>query len=62
MPSKPVVERAYELARKGGNLREIKHQLWLEGYINGSLQLKAPILRKELQAISYKARRGARED
>lgn len=56
-PSKPIVERAFEIARAGihPTVYDLEGQLWREGYTKGDVHLNSPSLRKQLRALCTNA-------
>ena len=52
-PQKPVIERAFELARTGefAVLKTLERALWAEGYSRCSTHLSSPSLRRQLRTI-----------
>ena len=58
MSARPIIERAFEMARSGQYARvaDLEKALFGEGYPRSSGQLMAPTLRKQLRAECLKAR------
>ncbi len=52
-PHKPIIERAFELARSGAfvKVRDLEKVLYAEGYPKNSHQLVSPTLRKQLLTV-----------
>lgn len=44
-----IIERAYELARQGDSLDQIKKQLSIEGYMQVDAHLQGPKIRSDLR-------------
>jgi hypothetical protein len=51
-----TVERAYQLAREGKSLAEIKTMLRLEGYSDGVLHINSPSVASNLRKMAKQAR------
>lgn len=53
MPEKPILERAFELAHRGGfaRLDDLERALREEGYARGDAQLRSPSVRTQLRRL-----------
>ena len=59
--AKPLLERAFELARAGANVDEIRHALRREGYNQVQDQLLSAALRRQLRAAAAAAKQSGKK-
>jgi hypothetical protein len=60
---RPILERAFELARTGkfGRVKDLEKALAKEGYARGDPHIQSPTVRKQLRQICVQASHAPRE-